>query len=57
MLYSCKKDYVCECSNPGGTFEAFKIHDTKKKAKQACKDYYDVNYGNIPFNETSCEIK
>ena len=57
FLINCKKGYVCECTNPGGKFTAFSKHSTKEKAEKKCKDYYDENYGNIPMNETYCEIK
>lgn len=57
LLASCKKEYVCECTNPGGTLTAFRTKDSKKRAKQKCEDYYNQNYGSVVFNETSCKIR
>lgn len=56
-LTSCKKQYSCECTNPGGSYTAFTVKDTKQKAKQKCDDYYAQNFGTVVFNETSCKIK
>ena len=53
---SCKKNYTCSCTNPGGTIPVFSLNDSKKNATAKCKDYYNSNYSNIPFNETSCSI-
>ncbi len=57
LFASCKKEYVCECTNPGGTLTAFRTKDTKKRAEQKCEDYYNQNYGSVVFNETSCKIR
>ncbi len=57
LFASCKKEYVCECSNPGGTLTAFRTKDTRKRAEQKCEDYYNQNYGSVVFNETSCKIR
>lgn len=57
FLSGCKKEYVCECTNPGGKFTAFSERTTKEKADQKCKDYYDENYGKILMSETFCEVK
>ncbi|MDP1801149.1 MAG: hypothetical protein Q8L81_07355 [Bacteroidota bacterium] len=58
LLFSnCKKEYVCECTNPGGKFKAFSKRTTKEKADQKCKDYYDENYGKILMSETFCEVR
>ncbi|AEA44567.1 hypothetical protein [Fluviicola taffensis] len=57
LLCNCKKIRTCECTNPGGTIEAFKIKSNKEAAEKECQNYYDHNYGNIPMNETSCKIK
>ena len=56
-LSSCKKNYTCACTNPGGTQDVFTVKDTKSNADTKCSDYYDTTYGNIPMNETSCAIK
>jgi hypothetical protein len=57
FLVSCKKEYVCECTNPGGTLTAFRTKDSKKRAKDKCEDYYNQNYGSVVFNETSCKVR
>lgn len=57
IMSSCKKEYVCECTNPGGTLTAFRTKDSKKRAKEKCEDYYNQNYGSVVFNETSCKIR
>ncbi|MCZ8284213.1 MAG: hypothetical protein O9353_02050 [Bacteroidia bacterium] len=57
LLASCKKEYVCECTNPGGSLTAFRTKDTKRRAEQKCDDYYTQNYGSVVFNETSCKIR
>lgn len=56
-LGSCKKNYTCECSGPGGTDKVFTTKDTRKNAKKLCDDYYDSHWGNVPMSETGCEIK
>ncbi len=56
MLISCKKEYVCECFNPGGVFKTYTIKDTKKKANAKCNDY-SKEYQNVPFSETGCVIR
>ncbi len=38
VLDSCKKDYVCKCTdwnNPSATYRT--IHDTKENAKEKCE--------------------
>ena len=57
IFSSCKKEYHCVCSNPGGTVAVFTVKNTKKKATNECKDYYNKNYASTPLNETSCSIK
>lgn len=56
-LTSCKKGYTCYCYNPGGTFDYYNIHDTKKNATKKCKDYYNANYASVSMNEVNCELK
>lgn len=57
ILFShCKKNYVCECSNPGGVFQTYTIKDTKKKAKAQCDDY-SKQYQTIAWSETGCSLK
>ncbi len=53
LLTSCKKDYTCSCSNPGGVFQTYKIKDTKKKAIQKCSDY-SKEYQTMEWSETGC---
>lgn len=57
LLTSCKKEYVCECENPGGTYTAFRVKDSKRNAKKKCEEYYDQNLGSVAFSETSCEVR
>ncbi len=57
LLCNCKKEYVCECSNSGGKFNAFSIKDTKQNSKQKCNNYYNDNYGSNVLNETECKIR
>lgn len=57
LMSSCKKEYNCTCSNPGGIGEVKIIRESsKEKAAQKCEDYYNQQYGNIPWNETHCSI-
>lgn len=47
---SCKKDYVCECSNSNGTYEAGTIErKLKSTAQKDCKD--------LSTGETTCKLK
>jgi hypothetical protein len=57
ILSSCKKEYNCVCTNPGGSEIVFSVKDSKEKAKAKCADYYNEHFASIPWNETSCEIK
>jgi hypothetical protein len=57
FLASCKKEYICECHNPGGTYTAFRVKDSKKNAKRQCEEYYNQNFGSVAFSETSCEVR
>ncbi|PWH86599.1 hypothetical protein [Brumimicrobium oceani] len=56
LLISCKKEYTCECFNPGGVFETHSIKDTKKNAEEKCSEYA-VKFQTMPFSETSCQLK
>lgn len=39
FIASCKKDYTCTCKDSKGqVLSTYTIHDTKRKAKEAC-DY------------------
>lgn len=31
----CKKDYICECSNPRGVYATYNINDTQKKLRES----------------------
>ncbi len=54
----CKKDYTCTCTDPSaGVVATFTIKDKKGKASEQCNNYYSEHYGNVPFNQTSCELK
>lgn len=57
VFSGCGKTYTCECTNPGGTTGAFTYKGTRQKADKKCKDYYNDSFGDIPMNETSCEIR
>jgi hypothetical protein len=57
IFIGCKKEYTCTCNNPGGTKQIFTEKSSKKDATKKCKDYYNATYGNVAWNETSCEIK
>lgn len=56
-LTGCDKKHNCVCSNPGGSKTELVIVGSKIKADRKCKEYYQSSYGDVPFNETSCEIK
>jgi hypothetical protein len=49
FLWSCKKTYVCECTNSSGSYDAGEITDTKRKAKKQCDK---LSSGN-----TTCALK
>ncbi|MEO6903195.1 MAG: hypothetical protein ABI315_08580 [Bacteroidia bacterium] len=54
---ACKKEYTCQCTNPGGTKDVFTVKDSKSNAKSKCDKYYQDNFANVPLNETICNIK
>ena len=54
---SCKKEYSCVCSHPGGDEVVFTVKDNEGDAKKKCDDYYNENFANVPLNETTCAIK
>lgn len=56
LFTSCKKEYVCECFNPGGVFKTYTIKDTKKKATDKCADY-SKEYQGVSWSETGCTLK
>lgn len=55
LVTACKKNYTCECFNPGGVVATYKIHDTKNKAEKKCKEYAEPY--NYPFSESGCQLK
>lgn len=57
FLFACEKNYTCSCYNPGGKFKSFAVNGTKERAKEKCQKYYEDHYGDIPWNETFCEIE
>lgn len=57
VFSSCQKDYNCICSNPGGEYTALKLKSTEAEAIKECQDYYDTNFGSVPWSETHCEVK
>jgi len=46
---SCKKEWVCECTNSNGSYIAGYIDDTKRKANKSCDE--------LSKGETKCTIK
>lgn len=54
IFIGCKKEYVCECGNPGGIYKTFTIKDTKKEATAKC---YDQESANSTFSESYCNLK
>lgn len=57
-LVSCKKNYNCVCTDQNGkTLAVTAIKDTKGKAGERCTAYYNQNYGNVTFNQITCQIK
>ena len=58
LLASCKKDYTCTCTDGSGNKTViFTEKTTEGKASSKCDSYYNNNYGNVPFNTTSCGIE
>ncbi len=55
ILNACKKEYTCNCFNPGGIFKTYKIKSTKEKATQKCEQYAN-EYQKNPFSETACSL-
>ena len=51
ILTACKKEYTCECDNPGGHV-VYVIHDSKKNAEKECFAASD-----FPWSETMCTLK
>ena len=52
----CKKEYVCECSNPVGLIKSYSMTTSKNKASKKCSDS-SKEYQNIPFSEAACTLK
>jgi hypothetical protein len=56
MLFTgCKKEYTCECFNPGGVYKVYKVTDTKKKAEKTCASHSEEP--DTTWNEAGCVIK
>lgn len=55
ILSSCKKDYTCNCFNPGGVFQKFNIKDTRRKATQRC-NAYSKEYQTTSWSEVGCSL-
>lgn len=55
VLPACKKEYTCECFNPGGVFETHELYDTKGNAEDRCQEYA-ASY-QYPWSETGCRLK
>ena len=56
LIVGCKKDYTCDCFNPGGIYATYEIHDSKKKAQEKCAEYFEES-NPIPFSESACQLK
>lgn len=56
LAVACKKEYSCECKNPGGVYATYSITDSKSKAKKKCDDYAKENENTV-FSESSCSVK
>ncbi len=48
-ISSCKKDYICTCSNANGTYDAGDVTSTKNAAKKYCES--------LSSNDTKCAVK
>jgi len=55
-LMACKKNYTCECTNPGGVYATYKLNGSKEKAKKTC-DKYNTEANSIPWSESFCSLK
>jgi len=49
FLASCKKTFICQCTNSNGSYDAGEITDTKRKAKKQCDK--------LSSGGTTCDIK
>lgn len=56
VAVACKKEYTCECKNPGGVYATYTINDSKSKAKKKCDDYHKETESTV-FSESSCSVK
>ena len=58
LFASCKKNYTCTCtdSSTNAKTVAFSEKTTEGKASSKCDQYYNSNYGSVPFNTTSCSL-
>lgn len=48
-LFSCKKEWTCECVNSNATYDAGTVEKTKSQAKKYCKD--------LSSGQTTCQLK
>ena len=49
LFASCKKTYMCECSNSNGSYDAGETDGTKIQARKYCKS--------LSSGATTCDIK
>lgn len=55
-ITSCKKTYLCECTNPGGVYATHSLRDTQKGAEATCEQY-NAEANSIPWSESNCALK
>lgn len=49
LLASCKKTYMCECTNSNGSYDAGETEGTKNQAKKHCES--------LSSGATTCGLK
>jgi hypothetical protein len=53
---ACKKNYTCECTNPGGVYATYKLNKSKENAEKICNKY-NAEANSIPWSESVCNLK
>lgn len=56
QLGSCKRNYTCECVNPGGVYATHTIKGTTGQAKKEC-DKLNGEANQVPWSESVCRLK
>ncbi len=49
LFASCKKTYMCQCTNSNGTYDAGETEGTKRQAKKHCQS--------LSSGATTCDLK